>query len=105
MALKITDENYEKYLFNHSKPVVLDFWAQWCGPCKTVSDSIESLATEYGEKVIMGKIDVDANPKLTAMFGVRNMPTVLFVKNKEVLNKHVGSTSKLVLEEKLKLIL
>ncbi|MBL4703893.1 MAG: thioredoxin family protein, partial [Flavobacteriales bacterium] len=88
-----------------TKPVVIDFHAQWCGPCKSVSASILTLAEEYEGRVVIGKVDVDINPELTLMFKVRNMPTVLYLKNGEVIDKHVGATTKLVLEEKLKAIL
>ena len=105
MAIEITDQNFETLVSNSSKPVVLDFWAEWCGPCKMVSAAIENLATDYNEEVIIGKVDVDKNPGLTSKFGVRNMPTVLYLKNGSVSDKHVGATSKEVLEEKLKTIL
>jgi len=105
MALEITDKNFEALVLNSSKPAVLDFGAQWCGPCKTVNASIEAMAAEYGEQVVIGKVDVDINPELTSKFGVISMPTVLYLKNGEILAKHVGATSKVVLEEKLKAIL
>lgn len=105
MTVEITDKNFETLVLNSSKPVVIDFWAQWCGPCKSVSASIDDMAEEYGEQVIIGKIDVDLNPNATSKFGVRNMPTVLYIKNGEVMDKQVGATSKTVLEEKLKSIL
>ena len=105
MTLELTDQNFEKLTQNSSLPIVIDFWAQWCGPCKGVGVAINVLAEEYEGKAIIGKVDVDVNPALSLKFGVRNMPTVLYIKNGEVLNKQVGSTSKEVLEEKLKLLL
>ena len=105
MALEITDKNFEILVLNSSKPVVIDFWAQWCGPCKTVSASIEAMAEEYEDQVVIGKVDVDINPELTSKFGIRNMPTVLYIKSGKIVGKHVGATSKVVLEEKLKTIL
>ncbi len=105
MIQEITDLNFEEIIFNNSRPVVIDFWARWCGPCKSVTAAIEVIAKEYDGQVVIGKVDVDTNPKLTSKFGVRNMPTILYLKDGEVMGKHVGSTSKMVLEEKLKLIL
>lgn len=105
MTLEITDKNFETLILNDSKPIVIDFWAQWCGPCKGVSASIEALAIVYNDHAHIGKVDVDINPELCLKFGVRNMPTILYLKNGKVVDKHVGSTSKEVLEEKLKAIL
>lgn len=105
MALEITDQNFETLVLNDTKPIVIDFWAQWCAPCKAVSASIDALAEDYKEQVLIGKVDVDINPGLSIKFGVRNMPTILFIKNGEVVDKQVGATSKLVLEEKLKAVL
>ena len=105
MAFEITDKNFETLVLNSPKPVVIDFWAQWCGPCKTVSASIEVMSEEYKDQVVIGKVDVDVNPELTSKFGIRSMPTVLYMKNGEIVDKHVGATSKVILEEKLKAIL
>ena len=105
MVLKITDANYEALFLDNKKPVIIDFWAQWCGPCKSVSAALENLSSTYKEEVVIGEVDVDLNPELTSKFGVRNMPTVLFIKNGEIVDKQVGSTSQMVLEGKLKAIL
>ncbi len=104
MALEITDSNYEE-LVAQGKPIVLDFWATWCGPCKKIAPDIEALATEYEGQVIVGKCDVDDNDDLTSRFGVRNIPTVLFIKNGEVVDKQVGAAPKSAFEEKLKALL
>lgn len=104
MALEITDNNFESILAE-SKPLVLDFWASWCGPCKKIGPDIEALADEYKDQVNVGKCDVDENDELTGKFGVRNIPTVLFIKNGEVVDKQVGAASKAQLEEKLKNLL
>ena len=104
MALNITDQNFEE-IVAEGKPVVLDFWATWCGPCKQIAPYIEELAEEYKDTVNIGKCDVDENSDLPTQFGVRNIPTVLFIKNGEVVEKQVGATTKQALAEKLKAIL
>ena len=96
MALEITDNNFKEILAEGS-PVVIDFWAPWCGPCKMVGPIIDELAKEYEGKVIMGKCDVDENSDLPAEFGIRNIPTVLFFKNGELVDKQVGAVGKLSL--------
>lgn len=98
MALQITDQNFES-IVAEGKPLVLDFWATWCGPCQMVGPIIDELATEYAGKVNIGKCDVDANASLPSRFGVRNIPTILFFdKNGNVVNKVVGAQSKAALK-------
>lgn len=104
MALEITDANFDE-LVATGKPVVVDFWATWCGPCKKIGPEIEALAKEYEGQAIIGKCDVDSNDGLTGKFGVRNIPTVLFIKGGEVVDKQVGAAPKSTFEEKLKAIL
>lgn len=93
MALEITDNNYKEIL-SEGKPVVIDFWAPWCGPCRMVSPIIDELAAEYEGKVVIGKCDVDENGDVSADFGIRSIPTVLFFKGGQLVDKQVGSAPK-----------
>ena len=93
MALQITDSNFNEYA-SAGKLMVLDFWAEWCGPCRMVSPIIDELSNEYEGRVIVGKMDVDNNDEVVSQFGIRNIPTVLFLKNGQVVDKIVGATSK-----------
>ena len=104
MALNIKDDNFEA-IVAEGKPVVLDFWATWCGPCKMIAPFIEELAEGYKDTVNIGKCDVDENDELPGQFGVRNIPTVLFIKNGEVVDKQVGATTKAALKEKIEALL
>ena len=104
MALEITDSNFQEILAE-GKPVVMDFWAPWCGPCKMVGPIIDELATEYEGKVIIGKCDVDENGDVAAEYGIRNNPTVLFFKNGELVDKQVGSAPKSAYVAKIEAIL
>ncbi|WP_321334765.1 thioredoxin [uncultured Bacteroides sp.] len=104
MALEITDTNVEGVLAE-KKPVIIDFWAPWCGPCKMVGPIIEDLAKEYEGQVVIGKCNVDENTELPATYGIRNIPTVLFFKNGEVVDKQVGAVGKSAFEEKLKALI
>ena len=104
MALEITDNNFQEILAE-GKPVVMDFWAPWCGPCKMVGPIIDELATEYEGKVIIGKCDVDENGDVAAEYGIRNIPTVLFFMNGELVDKQVGSAPKSAYVAKIEAIL
>ena len=104
MALEITDSNFQEILAA-GKRVVMDFWAPWCGPCKMVGPIIDELATEYEGKVIIGKCDVDENGDVAAEYGIRNIPTVLFFKNGELVDKQVGSAPKSAYVAKIEAIL
>jgi thioredoxin 1 len=105
MAVEITDANFDEVVMNSDKPVVVDFWAAWCGPCRMVGPIIDELHSEYYGKAIVGKVDVDQNPSVSAKFGVRNIPTILFIKNGEVVDKSVGAVPKAQLASKLDAIL
>lgn len=100
MALQITDQNFEA-LVAEGKPLVVDFWATWCGPCQMVGPIIDELSSEYAGKANIGKCDVDANSDLPGRFGVRNIPTVLFFKNGELVDKLVGAQSKGAYKQKI----
>lgn len=105
MSLEFTDANFEELVLKSDKPVIVDLWAVWCGPCKMVGPIIDEIHEEYKEKAVIGKLDVDGNPSVTAQFGVRNIPTVLFFKNGEVVDKQVGAVPKAVLVSKLEALL
>ena len=102
MALQITDANFDTEVLQSDKVTLIDFWAEWCGPCRAIAPSVEELAKEYEGKAIIGKVDVDNNPGISARYGIRNIPTILFIKNGEIVDKQVGAVPKSVLEEKLK---
>ncbi|MGB0390875.1 MAG: thioredoxin [Salibacteraceae bacterium] len=101
MAVEITDANFEELVMNADKPVLLDFWAEWCGPCRLIGPLVEEIAASQGENAIVAKVNVDENPQAAMKFGIRNIPTILYIKNGEVADKQVGATSKDVLEGKL----
>ena len=101
MAFEVTDSNFESSVLKSTKPVVLDFWAEWCGPCRMLGPVIEELAKEYEGKVLVGKVNVDNNPTASSKYGIRNIPTVLFIKDGEVKAKQVGVVPKTVLVEKI----
>ena len=101
MAIEITDANFDELVMNSDKPVLLDFWAEWCGPCRLIGPIVEEISVAQGEKALVGKINVDENPQAAMKFGIRNIPTVLYIKNGEIADKQVGATSRDVLEGKL----
>ena len=104
MALQVTDANFDE-LVNSGKPMVLDFWAEWCGPCRMVGPIVDELATEYEGKVIIGKIDVDNNDDGVSQFGIRNIPTILFFKDGVVVDKQVGAAPKATFVAKIDALL
>ena len=105
MAVEITDANFEQLVMKSDKPVLVDFWAEWCGPCRMVTPLVEEVAQEFEGRAIVGKVNVDSNPTVSAKFGIRNIPTILFIKGGEVKDKQVGATTKNVLSEKLSKLL
>ena len=105
MAVEITDSNFDELLMNSTQPVVVDFWAEWCGPCRLIGPVIEELSKEYEGRAIVGKVDVDANSEVSAKFNVRSIPTVLFIQNGVVVDKSVGAVPKATLAEKLNALL
>ena len=104
MALQITNENYAEVLAS-GQPVVIDFWAEWCGPCRTITPIIEELAEEYAGKVNIGKCDVEENDEITMKYGVRNIPTIIFLKGGQLVDKQVGACQKAALVEKIEKLL
>jgi len=104
MALVFTDENIKDYI-NSGKPVVVDFWAEWCGPCRLVGPIVEDLAKDYDGKIVVGKMDVDENNDTPTEYGIRNIPTILFFKDGKLVDKQVGATQKSVLAAKIDALL
>ena len=105
MALEITDSNFEELVLNAGKPALVDFWAEWCGPCRMVGPLVAELAEEYKDKAVIGKVDVDNNPDIAMKYGIRNIPTILFFKDGEVADKQVGAVPKSVLTGKIEKLL
>ena len=104
MALAINKTNFEEVMAS-GKPVVIDFWAEWCGPCRMIAPIVDELATEFGDQVVIGKCDVEENDEITVKYGVRNIPTIIFLKNGELVDKQVGACSKDALKEKIQKLL
>jgi len=105
MALEITDANFEELVLKSDKPVIVDFWAEWCGPCRMIGPVIEEMSKEYEGKAVIGKVNVDLNPGVSAQFGVRNIPTILFIQNGVIADKVVGAVPKAQLTAKLEALL
>lgn len=101
MAFELTDANFKSEVLDKKGVTVVDFWAEWCGPCRMVGPIIEEMATEYEGKALIGKVDVDNNPETAFKYGIRSIPTILFLKDGEVVDKQVGATTKAVLAKKL----
>ena len=101
MALEITDSNFDEIVLKSDKPVLVDFWAEWCGPCRMVGPIVEELAKDFDGKVVVGKVNVDNNPNISMNYGIRNIPTLLIFKNGEIVDKQVGAVPKSILSGKL----
>ena len=101
MSLEFTDANFQTTVMESDKLTVIDFWAEWCGPCRATGPVIEELATEYAGKVNIGKVNVDVNPTLSMNFGITSIPAILFVKGGQVVDKQIGAVPKSVLDKKI----
>ena len=99
-AIEITDANFEEVL-KSEKPVLVDFWAEWCGPCKMIGPIVEELAGDYEGKAVIGKVDVDSNPAVAQALGIRSIPTLMFFKDGKLVDKQIGAVPKVVLSQKL----
>ncbi len=94
MIVEVNDSNFEEVVLKSDKLVIIDFWAEWCGPCRMVAPIIEEISEEYAGKVLAAKVDVDTNPGISSKLGIRNIPTVMFFKDGEMVDKQVGAVPK-----------
>jgi thioredoxin 1 len=101
MALEITDANFEELVLKSDKPVLVDFWAEWCGPCRMVGPVVEDISRDYSGRAVVGKVNVDNNPGISMKYGIRNIPALLFFNKGEIVDKQIGAVPKSVLAGKL----
>jgi thioredoxin 1 len=101
MALEFTDGNFQEQVLSSDQVSVVDFWAQWCGPCRAIAPIIEELSDEYSGSVLVGKVDIDSNQELAMQYSIRSIPTILILKNGEVVDRHVGAITKPALQSKI----
>ncbi|MBQ4507721.1 MAG: thioredoxin [Paludibacteraceae bacterium] len=104
MAIQVTDANFRS-LLAEGKPMLVDFWAPWCGPCKMMSPIVDEIAAEYEGKALVGKLNVDENPETCEQFGIMSIPTMLFFRNGELADRHVGACRKAELQQKVEALL
>lgn len=100
MAIAITDQNWEELIQNNPY-VIMDFWAEWCGPCRAIAPFVEEAAETYAGKAVIGKVNIDENPQVTMKYAIKNIPTLIFIKNGEIVDKHVGALKKPDLMDKI----
>jgi thioredoxin 1 len=105
MTIEVTDANFEEIVLQSDKPVLVDFWAEWCGPCRMIGPLVSELSEDYKERAVITKMDVDTNPGTAAKFGIRNIPTILFFKGGEIADKQVGAVPKTILASKIDALL
>ena len=101
MALELTDNNFKTEVLDSDKLTVIDFWAEWCGPCRAIGPVIEELSKEYAGKANVGKVNVDNNPGVSMQYGITSIPAILFIKGGQVVDKQIGAVPKSVLEKKI----